>query len=148
MLFLDEAAGVAGAAHAGWRGALVGVLEATVAAMEALGARRPAIRAAIGPCIGRDAYEVGPEVAGEFAAAVGARFVLPAGEGRAREHVDCFGAVRSQLVACGLPGQSIDGTELCTVRTPDFFSHRRDGARSGRMGAVILPRAGAAAPAQ
>ena len=141
--------GAVAAIHAGWRGIVAGVVAEAIGEMErSHGCRASALVAAIGPCIGRDAYEVGPEVAGEFAAAVGARFVLPAGEGRAREHVDCFGAVRSQLVACGLPGQSIDGTELCTVRTPDFFSHRRDGARSGRMGAVILPRAGAAAPAQ
>ena len=97
--------------------------------------------AAIGPCIGRDVYEVGPEVAGEFAAAVGPQFVLPVGPGRPREHIDCFGAVRAQLVRCGIDPARIDGAALCTQRTGrDFFSHRRDGARSGRMAAVIVPR--------
>ena len=61
VLFADAEAGVVGAAHAGWRGALDGVLEATLAAMERLGARRGASRAAVGPTISQRAYEVGPE---------------------------------------------------------------------------------------
>ncbi len=60
ILLADPVAGVIGAAHAGWRGALAGIVEAAVAAMAALGARRGRIAAAIGPCIGRDSYEVGP----------------------------------------------------------------------------------------
>ncbi len=62
VLFADRAAGIAGAAHAGWRGAVAGVLEATVAAMEALGAERGRIVAAIGPCIGARSYEVGADL--------------------------------------------------------------------------------------
>ena len=61
VLFADGDAGVIGAAHAGWKGALGGVVDATIAAMERLGARRERIRAAVGPCIGRNSYEVGPE---------------------------------------------------------------------------------------
>ncbi len=61
VLFADPRAHVVGAAHAGWRGAKDGVLEATIAAMEALGARRDRIAAVIGPCISQAAYEVGPE---------------------------------------------------------------------------------------
>jgi hypothetical protein len=61
VLFADAAAGVVGAAHAGWRGALSGVLESTVAAMETLGAEKGRIRAAVGPCISQRSYEVGPE---------------------------------------------------------------------------------------
>ncbi len=141
--------GAVAAIHAGWRGIVAGVVAKAVGELALRhGCRASALLAAIGPCIGRDVYEVGPEVAGEFAASVGACFVLPAHEGRPREHIDCFGAVRSQLLACGLAQDAIDGAELCTVRTPDFFSHRRDGARSGRMGAVIVPRAGAAASDQ
>lgn len=66
VLFHDAGAGVIGAAHAGWRGALDGVLEATVAAMEALGADRSAITAIIGPSISQAAYEVGPEFLDTF----------------------------------------------------------------------------------
>ncbi len=58
VLLADPGAGVIGAAHAGWKGALAGIVEATIAAMERLGARRDGMRGAIGPCIGRDSYEV------------------------------------------------------------------------------------------
>ncbi len=68
VLFSDRAAGVIGAAHAGWKGALDGVLEATLDAMEALGAERTRINAAIGPCISQSAYEVGPEFSLPFCA--------------------------------------------------------------------------------
>ena len=69
ILFADRRARVIGAAHAGWKGALTGVVEATVAAMERLGARRGDVVAALGPCIGRASYEVGPEFVAAFAAA-------------------------------------------------------------------------------
>jgi YfiH family protein len=68
VLFADPEAGVVGAAHGGWRGALAGVMEATVAAMEALGARAGHLRAGIGPCIAQPSYEVGPDFAARFAA--------------------------------------------------------------------------------
>jgi len=61
ILFADGVANVIGAAHGGWRGALGGIIEATLDRMEALGARRAGIRAGIGPCIGQRSYEVGPE---------------------------------------------------------------------------------------
>jgi len=68
VLFADHDAGVIGAAHAGWKGALAGVLEATLDAMEALGAARENIHAVIGPCISQRAYEVGPEFFEDFVA--------------------------------------------------------------------------------
>jgi YfiH family protein len=69
VLFVDPNARIIGAAHGGWRGALAGVMEATVAAMAELGARPKQIRAGIGPCIAQNSYEVGPEFAAAFAAA-------------------------------------------------------------------------------
>jgi YfiH family protein len=69
ILFADAQAGVVGAAHAGWKGALTGVVEATVAAMERLGAKRDAIAAALGPCIAQASYEVGPEFVAAFSKA-------------------------------------------------------------------------------
>ncbi len=66
VLFYDPIAKVIGAAHAGWRGALAGVTDETVKAMLSLGAHRSHIRAAIGPCIGPDNFEVGPEFVAEF----------------------------------------------------------------------------------
>ncbi len=69
VLFADPAARIIGAAHGGWRGTLAGIMEATVAAMAALGAHPARIRAGIGPCIAQPSYEVGPEFAATFAAA-------------------------------------------------------------------------------
>jgi hypothetical protein len=69
ILFADRRAHVIGAAHAGWKGALSGVVEATVSAMEKLGAKRDDIAAALGPCIGHRSYEVGPEFVTAFAEA-------------------------------------------------------------------------------
>lgn len=66
VLFVDKKARVIGAAHAGWKGAIGGVLEATIEAMIGLGAQRGDIAAAIGPCISKDAYEVGPEFRTRF----------------------------------------------------------------------------------
>ena len=88
VLFADPEAGVIGAAHAGWRGALDGVLEQTVEAMERLGARREAIAAVIGPTISQRAYEVGPEFLEDFLAEDPdyARFF--AGGARDRLHFD------------------------------------------------------------
>jgi YfiH family protein len=69
VLFADPSAGIIGAAHGGWRGTLAGVMEATVAAMGALGAAPERIRAGIGPCIAQPSYEVGPEFHANFTAA-------------------------------------------------------------------------------
>ncbi|MFY9629651.1 MAG: polyphenol oxidase family protein [Methylocystis sp.] len=79
LLFADADAGVIGAAHAGWKGALTGVIEATVAAMEGLGARRAAMHIALGPMIGPASYEVGPEFVERFVVADSdfARFFSP-----------------------------------------------------------------------
>ncbi len=66
VLFADTDAGVVGAAHAGWRGALAGVLQATLEAMETLGAARSQVAAALGPCIRKSSYEVGPEFRATF----------------------------------------------------------------------------------
>jgi YfiH family protein len=68
LLFADEKAGVIGAAHAGWRGAVSGVIENTLKAMEVLGAKRSSIHVALGPCIGWNSYEVGPEFPAPFLA--------------------------------------------------------------------------------
>lgn len=135
--------GAVAAVHAGWRGIVAGVVGRAVAALvrETGSVDASGFAAAIGPCAGRDRYEVGPEVAAEFASAVGPGFVLAPGPGRRKEHIDCFGAVRAQLEAAGLSPARIDGEERCTIAgAGDFFSYRRDGARGGRLGSVIVPR--------
>jgi YfiH family protein len=84
ILFADGAAGVVGAAHAGWKGALGGVIEDTVEAMEKLGARRSAMTAVLGPCIRQPSYEVGPEFVENFRAAGpdNLRFFKPSPSGK------------------------------------------------------------------
>lgn len=124
VLLADRPAGVIGAAHAGWRGALGGVLEATVAAMEALGAVRARIVAVIGPTISQSAYEVGPEFVEAFRAADPAsrRFFVP-GRGD-RQHFDLPGYGIARLRAAGIGRVAWSGH--CTYSDPDrFYSFRR-----------------------
>jgi YfiH family protein len=103
ILFADAEAGVIGAAHAGWRGAVDGVLESTIAAMEALGARRGQIAAAIGPTIAQPSYEVDAPFVARFDAAA-ERFFAPAPPrgGIARWQFDLPGYITARLAAAGL----------------------------------------------
>jgi polyphenol oxidase len=125
VLLADPQACVIGAAHAGWRGALTGVIEATVAAMERLGAARGQIRAAIGPMIRHANYEVGPDLIARFTAedrASNRFFSAAARDGHAR--FDLGGYVAARLERAGV-GQ-IEDLGLCTYADPDrFFSYRR-----------------------
>lgn len=128
------------AVHAGWRGVIAGVTAAAVRAMRALAPESCAsgLVAAIGPCIGPGAFEVGREVAAEFERAFGpATPHIRRGE---RLTVDLPAALREQLRAAGLAEADIDLPAHCTHERADlFFSHRRDRGRTGRMVAVIAP---------
>lgn len=124
VLFADQEAGVIGAAHAGWRGALDGVLEATLDAMEGLGADRANTHAVIGPAISQRAYEVGPEFFEDFLQqdADYARFFAN-GDGD-RYLFDLPGLGLHLLRQAGV-GQA-DWTRHCTYSDPDrFYSYRR-----------------------
>jgi YfiH family protein len=125
VLFADAQAGVVGAAHAGWRGALGGVLEATLAAMETLGARRARVVAALGPMISQRNYEVGGDLVEKFAAADegNARFfVAGAREGHAQ--FDLPGYIAARLASAGVG--RIEDLALCTYADPGrFYSYRR-----------------------
>ena len=124
VLFADPQARVIGAAHAGWRGALAGVLEATIAEMERLGAERSRMIAAAGPMISQPNYEVGPELVEQFRAADpdNARFFAPGKAGRSM--FDLPGYVVTRLRRAGLA--AIDDLALCTYGDPArFFSYRR-----------------------
>jgi polyphenol oxidase len=125
VLFADFAAGVIGAAHGGWRGALTGVLEATAARMAELGASPARIRAGIGPCIAQASYEVGPEFPGRFAEiddASAAFFVPAARDGHFR--FDLPGYIEHRLARLGLA--AIERAPHDTVADPaNFFSYRR-----------------------
>ena len=98
--------------------------------------------AAIGPCIGFDAFEVGPEVLTEFQSVFEERApIRRMDDGKGR--VDLREGVRMQLIGAGLSDEQIDTTDRCTSRDADeFFSHRRDRGVTGRMAALIAPRAG------
>jgi YfiH family protein len=123
-LFADPDAGVIGAAHAGWRGARDGVLEATVDAMVELGAERGRIRATLGPAISQANYEVGPEFLDDFLAddPENARFF--AGGNGDRAQFDLPGYALARLRAAGI-GDAL-WTRHCTYADPErFFSYRR-----------------------
>lgn len=124
VLFADAEAGVVGAAHAGWKGALGGVLEATLAAMEALGARRFRIAVVLGPCIGADSYEVGPEFRDRFvvADAANARFFAPNGGDKSR--FDLPGYVCNRLATAGVESAAMLDCDTCRD-SERFFSYRR-----------------------
>lgn len=124
VLFADTQAGVIGAAHAGWKGAVNGVLEATVTAMENLGATRDNIVAVIGPCISQANYEVGPEFYDIFLSADPKfdRFFRQGKGDRFYFDLPAFGLFK--LKQCGV--RSAAWTHHCTYANPDrFYSYRR-----------------------
>ncbi|MCA0271708.1 MAG: peptidoglycan editing factor PgeF [Proteobacteria bacterium] len=124
VLFADAQAKVVGAAHAGWRGALSGVLEATIDAMEALGARRAKIRAVIGPTISQRAYEVGPEFLDAFLAEDPGYARFFAGGNGDRTHFDLPGFGLHRLRTYGV--DEAEWTRHCTYIDPErFYSYRR-----------------------
>ena len=125
VLLADAQAGVIGAAHAGWKGALGGVIEATVAAMEKRGADRARIAAAVGPCIARRSYEVDEAFLRRFAAEDPEHERFFADGGRAGHHqFDLEAFVVSRLAAAGLARIEALGED--TYAQPDrFFSYRR-----------------------
>jgi hypothetical protein len=129
LLLVDPRAGVVAAAHGGWRGALAGVAEAALGAMVSLGAARARIHAAVGPCIGSSAYEVGPEFEGEFLEhdPANARFFTRAGAGR-RPTFDLPAYVAERLRSAGIAAVSTAGTCSFSVQE-DFFSYRRSRTR-------------------
>jgi YfiH family protein len=144
ILFVDPRARVIGAAHAGWKGALTGVLESTIAAMEQLGAERGGIVAAIGPLIRQHSYEVGAEFVERFALAHAdnAQFFIPS----SRENhamFDLAGFIRMRLENAGV--LMIDDIGIDTYSDDRFYSYRRSVHRGepdyGRhVHAIVLER--------
>lgn len=125
VLFADARAGVIGSAHAGWKGAIGGVVEAAVELMEKLGAKRGNISAAIGPCISQRSYEVGPEFRERFVAQASdnSRYFVPS---KKADHfmfdLPAYVAMRAKGVGLG----HVDVTGVCTYdNAEDYFSFRR-----------------------
>ena len=138
VLLADRAAGVVGAAHAGWRGALAGVVEATVLAMAALGARPERIRAAVGPCIALASYEVGPDlhepVVSEDPESAALFEPLPGGD---RLLFDLKAYVLRRLARAGIAERDalLEDTFADEAR---FFSARRTRRRGGARFGLML----------
>ncbi|WEK05201.1 MAG: peptidoglycan editing factor PgeF [Candidatus Devosia phytovorans] len=139
LLFVDPHAGVIGAAHAGWKGAVTGIVENTLRAMEALGAQRRRIAMDIGPTISGENYEVGPDFmrdALSLNADAERAFFVPDG---GREHFDLPRFLHNDAMRVGLT--EIDTRNACTYADPGrFFSHRyatHHGSKTGRQVAVI-----------
>jgi hypothetical protein len=138
VLLADAKAGVIGAAHAGWKGAAAGVLEATIMAMETLGARRTAIAAAIGPAIAQDHYQVGAEFRAHFLAQDPANAEFFTADG---DRFDLPGYAALRLARAGIGDVAHLG--LCTYPPENgFFSFRRTTHRAepdyGRQISVIM----------
>ncbi|MEO0422087.1 MAG: peptidoglycan editing factor PgeF [Pseudomonadota bacterium] len=135
VLLCDTSGAVVGAAHAGWRGLASGVLEATV---EAMGVSPSQLTAWLGPCISRDAFEVGPEVRAAFAAddSQGAADAFRPGEGD-RWYADLPLLAERRLLRLGLDPHAIYRSRGCTYGEHGrFYSYRRDGT-CGRMASLI-----------
>jgi polyphenol oxidase len=139
VLLADPEAGVIGAFHAGWKGAIGGIAQATVAAMGALGAEPARIVAAIGPTISQRNYEVGPEFAANLLGRhrdAGNRIMTPPG---GKEHFDLPGFIFDRLHEAGVG--LVEDLRLCTYAEPKhYFSHRfatHHGTATGRQIALI-----------
>jgi hypothetical protein len=139
LLFVDHHAGVVGAAHAGWKGAVMGIIENTLLAMEALGAQRHRVYVDVGPTISSNNYEVGPDFMREALTAnpaAATSFFTPEG---GREHFDLPGFLLDDAVRAG--AHDIGRRNVCTYAHPDrYFSHRyatHQGTKTGRQIAVI-----------
>ncbi len=132
ILVADPEAGVIGAFHAGWRGAVGGIQRVGLRQMEALGGRPRRMRAWISPCLGVGNFEVGEEVAERFPSAFVHR------SGYSKPHVDLAGYLIHELADAGIPPQHIQADGRCTVAGSGLFhSYRRDASASGRMMAMI-----------
>lgn len=134
VLFCDEAGSCVAAAHAGWRGLVDGVLEATVAAMPVPASR---LIAWLGPAIGPQAFEVGPEVRERFVAVdpMAAQHFVAAADKKGKHYADLYGLARDRLRNSGL--RNISGGGFCTYTDAQrFFSFRRD-RNCGRMASLV-----------
>lgn len=143
LLLYDPVKRAIGLAHAGWRGTVSGVAQATIRAMaSAFGTRPGDVLAGIGPSIGPCCYEVGPEVVVQVRDAFPeAPDLIHPAEGSYGPHFDLWAANERALRQAGV--QSIDRANLCTAcHTHEFFSHRAEAGRTGRFGALVSLRNG------
>lgn len=144
FLFVDAKARIVGAAHAGWKGALAGVLEATIGAMRGLGAEPANIRAALGPCLRQPDFEVGEDLLVAFTDKYpqAERFFAP-GKARGKRQFDLAGFGRWRLSDAGVT--ALDDLGPCTLADPDRWFSYRASRRAGledygrNLSAIALP---------
>ncbi|MCE9619977.1 MAG: peptidoglycan editing factor PgeF [Planctomycetes bacterium] len=140
ILIADERTRLVAAVHAGWRGVIAQIVPETIRQMRERGSRPQDLRLAIGPCIRMGNFQVGAEVAQEFQRARLAECVAPDPGRTGHWRADLSGAIQLQAKAAGVSPVQIDDCLACTHENPGyFFSYRRDGARGGRLAAVICP---------
>ncbi len=139
VLLHDPRTGVVAAVHAGWRGAVAGVVPATLAVMrERFGVAPSALQAWFGAAIRGPRYQVGPEVALAFRRAEApAEALWPDPEVQDRYRADVPALVRAQLLRWGVPNDQVADSRVCTSADRRCFSHRRDAGRTGRHWAII-----------
>ena len=125
ILIADGSAGIVAAAHAGWRGALAGIIEATIAAMAKIGGAPDRMIAAVGPCIAKQSYEVGPEFPAPFLDQdpPNRRFFEQCLD-KTHYHFDLAAYVQSRLDLSGVPTTEVLGLDTCADEAR-FFSYRR-----------------------
>lgn len=132
VLFIDPVQHVIGAAHAGWRGAVAGIVPETVAAMKKLGANPLHMNVYLSPCISVKAFEVGEEVASSFPDNVVYR------ENQSKKpHIDLKAFLKQQCTELGIPPKKVAVDPLCTVEDDRCYSFRRQGVDAGRMIAFL-----------
>lgn len=139
VLLCSQDGRMVAAVHAGWRGIVAGVIPAAVRRMMEMcgGKSAEGFSAAIGPCIGFEAFEVGEEVVTEFEKVFGKNAPIARTDEK-KGKADLRRAAQMQLIACGLRLDHVDSTDRCTVtHREEFFSHRRERGITGRMAAVI-----------
>jgi len=136
VLIWDREAGVVGACHAGWRGAVGGVVGNTIEIMKSCGATTDPLHAWVSPCLGVENFEVGEEVASRFPTeCVVRRSEWP------KPHLDLGGFVRRQMIQQGISEQQIEISGRCSMQEEDvFFSHRGQNGLTGRMMGMIGTR--------
>ncbi len=141
IMLVDPVRGAVGIAHAGWRGTVAGICQAVVRKMvDALNCRPAEIYAAIGPAIGPCCYEVGTDVVDAVTVALGQNdaFFRPGSQG-GQLHFDQWATNEFALRQAGV--QQIERADICTAcRVDEFYSHRAEGGRTGRFGAIIALR--------
>ncbi len=131
ILIADPRNNIAGAFHAGWRGAINGILPKGLAMMKEEGGNNKYFHAFISPCISHKAFEVGEEVAQLFPDEFCDRYSYK------KTHIDLTGYIISQLTGGGIPPKNIEVSDSCTFGNSEYFSYRREREKAGRMLALI-----------